>query len=513
MSLRWAAVLLFIALEARADDLDKALRTIKAADLQKHQVVLASDAFEGREAGSEGGHKAALYISELLSKWGLEPGGQDDTWFQPFGGEVTYGDLAEANALRVYKDRTMRSCDLYKLNESLMPLRVGRAGTATGEIVFAGYGITAPEYEYDDYKGLKAKEAIVLVLDHEPQERDASSRWNGEKPTKYCDWEHKISNAERNGAAALMIVLDPVNHEERGIPEHDGLRWPGDVKEAKCRIPVVYLTADAAEGLAKLASKSLKQLQHEIDTTGKPRAFRVARPAKLSVAYRGLPGKGQKNIVAIWRGTDRPDEYVVIGAHYDHVGFGRAGSNGKAGEIHNGADDNASGTCALLEIAEALAVARPRRSIVCIWFDAEEKGLVGSQEWCRKPTVPMEKVVGMINLDMIGRNEVRDIKVGVEGGTHPKYPKLAALMREAERVFQVRFDWDTIINQNLIQRSDHWNFMQAGVPATFLSGGLHGDYHTERDDADKINYPKEELIGRIVLWLAHRMAAMEGALK
>ncbi len=510
------ALLLAAAASLRADDLDKALKSIRAMDLQKHQMYLASDELEGREAGTDGGHKAALYITEHLQKWGFEPGGEEGGWFQPFGGSITYGDLAEANSLRIYKDRTMKSNEIYKLNDTLMPLRTCKAGSAVGDIVFAGYGITAPEHDYDDYKGLKVKDAIVMVLDHEPQEKDAASKWNGDKPTKYSEWDHKITNAQKNGAAAVMIAMDPVNHAERGLPKFEDLQWPADRKLAKYDLPVVYLSMDAADAVAKAASKSLKQLQQEIDKDLKPKSFRVTRPSKLSVAYKGAPGKGQKNIIGVWRGTDEKlrDEYVVIGAHYDHVGYGRFGSNGgKAGQIHNGADDNASGTCTLLEVAEAVSQIKAKRSIIVMWFDAEEKGLVGSKAWCDRPTVGIDKVVGMLNLDMVGRNDAKDIKVGVEGGDSPKFAKLVQLMRDAEKTFQMRFDWDYVHDQQLMQRSDHWSFMEKGVPATFFTGGLHADYHTERDDPEKINYPKEELIGKIAFWMAHRMATMDGTLK
>lgn len=510
-------VLLALETACFADDLEKAAKTIRAADLQKHQVVLASDEYEGREAGSDGGHKAALYIVEQLQRSGLEPGGDDGTWFQPFGEGGTFESLEESNALRVFRDAAMKSSDVFRLKQGMAPLAISRAGTATGPIVFAGYGITAPEYGYDDYQGQKVKDAIVLVLDHEPQEKDAASRWNGDKPTKYSEWSHKIETAQKNGAAALLIVLDPLHHSGRGLPAEPGLSWPPENRNGTAAIPVAYLSLDAAETIAKAAGKDLKKLQQEIDQSGKPKGFRLARPAKLSVAYRGQPGRGQKNIVAVRRGKDPKlaSEVVVVGAHYDHVGYGRFGSNsGRAGQIHNGADDNASGTCVLLEIAEALAGLQPMRTIALIWFDGEEKGLLGSKEWVRRPTIPGATIVSMLNLDMVGRNDLRDVKVGIEETPQgPKYPRFAAVLREAERQFRVSFDWRYMDNQKLLQRSDQWSFMEAGVPAAFFTGGLHGDYHTERDDWDRINYPKEELIGRIVLWTAYRIAGLDGAVR
>ncbi len=515
------AALVVIAGTVHADDFDKALKAIRAGDIQKHQMILASDAYEGRESGAEGGHKAAMYIVDHLAKLGFEPGGQDGSWFQGLTGSITFGDMNESNYLKIFRDKSLKDSEVYKLNEAFVPMRTCRAGVAQGEIVFAGYGITAPEYTHDDYKNLKVKDCIVLVLDHEPQEKDAASAWNGDKPTKYSDWKYKIANAEEHGAIAVMIVMDPLNHDEPGLPKFEEFQWPADARLATCKLPVVYVTRACADALAKAAAtKPVKDLQADIDK-GFQKSFRVSRPCKLSVAYKGPVGKGQKNILALWRGSDEKlkEEYVVIGAHYDHVGYGKWGSNGgKAGQIHNGADDNGSGTSTLLDVAESVVMTKFKRSILLMWFDAEERGLNGSKAWCGSPTVRVDSVVGMLNLDMIGRNDVKDIKVGVERNgqgvqAEPKYPKLVKLMEDAEKTFGLQFDWKYVEDQQLMQRSDHWSFMQVGVPATFFTGGLHGDYHTERDDPEKINYPKEELTGKIAFWMANRMANMEGNLK
>lgn len=507
-------LLLLLLLVSPKDDLDKGMKTIKAGDIQKHQVYLASDELEGRDSGSDGGHKAAIYITEHLAKCGFRPGASDGGWFQPFGGGGSYGPVDEANYLHFAKDSSWSKYEVYKFNEHVVPFKGSHCGAPKGSVVFAGYGITAAEFEYDDYRGLKVKDAIVLVLDHEPQEKDATSRWNGDKPTKYSDWSHKIEAAVKAGAAALLIVIDPANHPDEKIPKHEEIAWPGD-KEPKYGIPVVYVSPELGQALAKAAGKDLKAVQAEIDKDAKPRNFRVPRPAKLSVSMKGYPGKGTKNIVAVWPGTDEKlkDEVVVLGAHYDHVGYGRQGSNGGSGKIHNGADDNGSGTSTLLDVAEAFKEVKLKRTVVLLWFDAEEKGLVGSKAWCDSPTVPAASIVFMINLDMVGRNDIKKILVGVEKDPQktPKYPKVVTLLNEAERRFGIAFDMSGA--DDLIQRSDHWSFMQKGVPAVFFTGGLHGDYHTDRDDVEKINFPKEELIGKIAFFLAHKMANAPGTLK
>lgn len=201
-------------------------------------------------------------------------------------------------------------------------------------------------------------------------------------------------------------------------------------------------------------------------------------------------GQSRRNVVARWPGTSS-EEYVVLGAHYDHLGR-------KGEAIYPGADDNASGTSAVLEVAGAIAWSRFRRSVVCIWFDEEENNLTGSRWWTDHPTLPLDRCFAMLNCDMIGRNETTKIFCGVEknGSREPKYPKWAAEVRTVESRFGAKFDWTEF--DPYLQRSDHWPFMEKGVPALFFTGGLHADYHGEGDRIEKINFPKEELIGKIL---------------
>lgn len=496
--MRTLNALLLAGLLFQSDDFKKGVDTIKAADIQKHQVYIASDDLAGRDAGSDGGHKAALYIAEKCQEYGLEPAGESGTWFQPFGGGGSEGAIEDANLLKIFKDTTLKAADEFKLNAGFMPLKVSKAGAVSGQIIVAGFGITAPENDYDDYKGLKLKGEIAVVMDGKIPSADP--KWTDEKAAKYGEWAHKIEAATAAGAGAVVIVAGDE------LPKRDDLAWPGD-KEPGTKIPAVVVTKAVGAAICKAGSKDLAKVREEIATAGKPRSFRVTKPAKLQVSHRGLPGKGTKNICAIWRGSDEKlrDEYIVIGAHYDHVGMGEQGSRGGQGKVHNGADDDASGTCALLDIAQALPQIKPKRSVVCLWFDAEEKGLVGSREWTGKPTLPIDKCVFMIQLDMIGRNETTKILAGVEKTAKtPKYDKLAKLMGQAEAKFGLKFDWDGA--DELIQRSDHWNFMTKGIPAVFFTGGLHADYHTDKDDVEKINFAKEELIARIAFWLMHKVA-------
>lgn len=508
MNLRYLAVLVLsvVALAPQSAEIDAALKTIKAADIQRHQVYLASDELEGREAGSEGGHKAALHIAAHLAGLGFEGGGTDSGYFYPFGGGGAMGELADANFVRVYKDPAKRASDQFKLGVALSPYSKSRQGSATGPVVVAGFGITATEYAYDDWKAPGVKGAIVLVLDGEPQEADEASKFDGAKPTKYSDTEHKIQMAEKAGAAALLIA------SREGLPKRTEFTWPPEVKPEPVKIPVALISAELAE---RLAGKPLKNLRSDIDGDLKPRSFKGAPLVEISVSMKPLMGKGKKNVIGIWRGKDSKlkDEYIVIGAHYDHVGRGQGrGGMGKKGEVHNGADDNASGTSTLLDIAEAIRETKPKRSIIVMWFDEEEGGLVGSKQWCSNPTVPMDMIVAMINVDMVGRNAVTKLASGVEKEAgKPKYPKLVTVLAKAEKKFRLQFDWNEA--DEYVQRSDQWNFMEKGVPAVFFFGGMHADYHRDTDDVEKINFQKEELVGKIIFWIAYQIATTDQYMK
>lgn len=481
-----------------ASEIDKARKTIKAQDIQRHQAFLASDELEGREAGTDGGHRAAMHIADHLAALGIEGGASDGGYFQCFGGGNAMGEMTEVNYARQFKDAARKTFEEFKYGEDFAPHARSRGGAIEASLVFAGYGITASEHEYDDWKGAGAKGAVALVLDGEPQEADAASKFDGAKPTKYSDLAHKIEMAEKAGAVALLVA------SREGLAKRAEFAWPPPADAAPARIPVALVSAAAAD---KLAGKPLADVRTAIDSELKTKTFKATKPVGLAVSARPRPGKGTKNVLGLWRGTDSKlkTEFVVIGAHYDHVGKTGYGSRTGKKEIHNGADDNASGTSTLLDLAEALVLTKPKRSVLLIWFDAEEKGLVGSKHWCDSPTVPIESVAAMFNMDMVGRNERLKIMVGVEkDGKDAKYAKLAALLGEGEKHFKLRFDWSGA--DEFIQRSDHWHFMEKGVPAAFFFGGLHADYHTENDDVQKINFQKEELIGQLVFWLACRTA-------
>jgi hypothetical protein len=272
------------------------------------------------------------------------------------------------------------------------------------------------------------------------------------------------------------------------------------IRAADLKTDQVYLASDELEGResgSEGGRKAAQYISNQCEKLG-------LRGADITGSTFFVPfssaGKDRINVLAMRPGSDErlKSEFVVVGAHYDHLGRGQGADEGK---IFHGADDNASGASLLLALAKAASRTDFRRTVVFLWFDGEEKGLLGSKAWTEHPTLSLSSCVAMVNCDMVGRNDLKMVQVCVERNEkgEPRYPAWASAIREAGAKFDVTFDWSGA--DDLIRRSDHWPFMSRGIPAVFFTGGLHADYHTERDLVDRINFQKEELIGKIVFTL------------
>ncbi len=495
----------------------EAAASITEARARAHVDFLASDLLAGRATPSHGLDVAAAYISSHFARVGLEPGGANGGWFQGF--PVLKEVQLSASALSI-EGAGGTAARAFQQDKDFTPFPFTGSGSAAGALVFAGYGITAPNEEYDDYAGVDARGKVVLVLRHEPREREDGEAFSGRRTTRHSYFTTKVRNAVGHGAAALLVVDDPLNHDE---PERLEGRWPatGGESGAYGDLPVIQLSRATAEAL--LGGRDLKKLQSEIDGALEPKSFEV-EGARVSVAaeVKRVMGEG-KNVIGILRGSD-PEakaEHLVFGAHYDHVGerdaHGGAGFPGQIGEagkdgdlIHNGADDNASGTAALLETARAFAESglRPRRTVVFVAFAGEELGLVGSQHYVKSPVGgPLEKTVAMINLDMVGRNANGQIYLG--GNLSP------ALERAIEGAnAKVGFKTSRMREEGPGGgTSDHWSFQRAGVPAAFFFSGFHDDYHRVSDHADKIVAAKVAGVARLTFFAALAVADDPGAVR
>jgi aminopeptidase YwaD len=452
-----------------------------AAELSPTEYIgyvkyLASEDMRGRETGSPELEKAAAYIRDQLRSMHLKPL-SGDSYYQDF--EVTTSArLGAQNQVTYTVNRQKKTL---KFQQDFVPLNVSSAGKVSGEVVFAGYGITAPEYNYDDYAGLDVKDKIVLVLRHEPQEFDEKSVFEGKVYTAHSQIFAKASNAKIHGAKALLMVNDVAAHPDDG----DKLEKFGTTAgPANGGIEFAQLKAEVAENWMQSAGKSLAAIEAAIDKDLHPQSF--AFPASLAVEVAidiRREVKTVHNVGAYIPGDT--DEYVILGAHYDHLGLGEQFSLAPslAGTVHPGADDNASGTAGVIELAHWFShEPKHKRGMLFLAFAGEELGLLGSSYYVNHPILPLANAVAMINMDMIGR--IRDRKIYVGGvGTGTTF---AELLKEVGQHHDFQAD---ATERGGYGSSDHTSFTTKQVPVLFFFSGLHADYHKPSDTWDKIDAP------------------------
>jgi len=437
---------------------------------------LASENMRGRATGSPELEKAAGFIRDKFRSLKLDPI-SGDSYYQDF--EVTtsakLGNQNEIAYSTAGKKETLR------FNQDFVPFNLSSAGKVSGEAVFAGFGITAPEYNYDDYAGLDVKDKIVIVLRHEPQEFDDKSVFDGRVYTAHAQIFSKASNAKLHGAKAVLLVNDVAAHPS----DSDDLeKFGGTAGPANAGIEFVQVKAAVVDHWLKPTGKSLSSLETVIDKDLHPVSF--ALPADLHLDMDVDIRREVKTVhnVGAYLPGETP-EYVIIGAHYDHLGLGEQFSLAPslAGTVHPGADDNASGTAGVLELAHWFShEPKHKRGIMFLTFAGEELGLLGSSYYVNHPLLPTSNAVAMINMDMIGR--IRDNKVYVGGvGTGTTF---APLLKEAAH----RHDFDAdVTERGGYGSSDHTSFTTKQIPVLFFFSGLHADYHKPSDTWDKINAP------------------------
>jgi len=440
---------------------------VSAAEFLWEAAWLSDDARGGRDTASEGGRAAADWIAARMKAMGLEAPEGAPGYRRPwdFQGEI----VKEGCSLEILEGREILP---FPLETGFTVLMGSTKEAIEAPVVFAGYGITAGDLKYDDYAGLDCKGKIVVVLRHEPREKDAKARWNGDRATPHASFFAKEAAARAAGAAALVVVNDPLNHAEDVLKVGDTGGGPSGT------LPVVLAKRAFAEEVLKGSGYTLETVQKAIDEADAPVAVK-APPlrARLSLATRMVTAD---NLCGVLRGTDPKlrDEWIVVGAHYDHVGLGYGGGLNPRlyGQIHNGADDNASGTAAMLEVAEAFALGKKptRRSLLFLAFSGEEKGLLGSLAWVKSPLVPVDRIAAMVNLDMVGRYRpgMLDVIAAESGST-----LMEAVDKTAEGLgLEYRHTNEGITD------SDGFSFFRAKVPTVFFFTGLHDEYHRPADD-------------------------------
>jgi len=505
---------------------------------------LSSDELEGRGPGTDGINKAADYIASHFRRLGLKTDSYDGTPFQRFeiATDIKLGKPAD-NRLQLTgpsnDNETTEATDL-TLGFDFNPLAIGASGECQGDLIFVGYGIQAPELDYDEYANLEVKGKVVVILRKEPQQSDADSPFDGTKSSRHATFRSKISQAFQHGASAVIMVNDATesakhlsglkhalsqyagqlaaeqqlfskneNPTEDDLTKHNQalaeissnitdtaseLNGDGDAiltfdtagnNTTRKSMPVFFARRAVIEPMILQAfGKSLTEIETEIDASLKPIVGAITNWTATGEASLLQTKTEVKNVVGILEGVgELKDETIVVGAHYDHLGYGGSGSLAPwTKEIHNGADDNSSGTSALLEIAQQLASRKTpsRRRIVFIAFSAEERGLIGSDRYVKEPLIALHKTIAMVNLDMVGR--LTDNKLIVTGtGTSDVWEPLLDKLNETAKFEMTR-------KPEGVGPSDHQSFYLKDIPVLHLFTGLHEFYHRPSDDFKTINF-------------------------
>jgi len=441
--------------------------SVTVGELKKHVSYLASDELKGRLTGTEGDSLAAVYIHNELKDYGLVPLSGDG--FQRFRvtDKIIYGP---ANSLLI----NGTSC---KMETDFTPFAFSENNSFTGEVVFAGYGfdINEDSLKWNDYAGIDVKGKIVMILRADPEIEKNKSPF-----IKYSRDRDKVLQAKDMGASAVLLVSGKVfDSEDKFEPLAKG--------EQSVGIPAFRISRKVANTILEPKKLLIEDLEKKLNEQRKPESFTigVSVSGHSDVIQTTVP---TRNVVMVIPGSDQvlKNEYVVIGAHFDHLGMGGLGSGSRVPDtvaIHHGADDNASGVGMMLELAEELA-AKPqshKRSIAVVAFSGEEEGLLGSKRFVDNPLIDLNKVNAMINLDMVGRlTDSTKLQIGGVG-TSDQFRKMITALCDT-----------TIMKLSLSEEgygpSDHASFYGKNIPVLFVTSGAHLDYHTPADTWDKINY-------------------------
>ncbi len=440
-----------------------------------HLKFLASDELQGRAPGTEGSAKAAEYIIAQYKAAGCQPAGTEG-WLQPF--EVRNGKRIEDHEASFRIDGVSGD---WQLRRDWIPFPFSEYGDIEGPLAFAGYGIRAKKFGYDDYADFDAEGKVLLIFRYEPRADDPDADFGGETPSRHALFVRKVNLAAKQGAKALLVV-NPPSHD----PDRDVL-YPFTVfnSQPTYQLPMVHISRKLATAiLSKAGLPDLATLEKQL----KEHHGHQSRDLDLQVHIRtGLKPNmiTAANILALVPGDGSTDEYIVVGAHRDHLGLvpRQFQSGDQTPVIHNGADDNASGTAFIIELAKAAARGPTlRRNVLFISFDAEEMGLVGSRYFVNHPTVPLEKIRAMLNFDMVGRLNLN--KYSVFGTSS------AVEFEELVDRYNEQAGLDCRLSSGMVGGgSDHAPFLRKHIPALFAFTGMHRQYHRPEDDWELIDAP------------------------
>lgn len=465
---------------------------VTVEELQSQIKYLSSDSLKGRMTGSDGDSLAAEFIRSELASYGFTPLAGDG--LQRF--KVTKRVVAGKENAVSTGDRD------FLAEEDFTPMAFSSNGTLDAEVVFAGYGfnINGDSLKWNDYRNVDVKSKWVLILRADPETDD-----NGSPFIPFSADRDKALLAKDMGAAGVLMVSGKVYDAE---DKFDALNTEGFSVD----IPVLRIKRQVADYIISKSGNSIESLEKKLNTSRKPASFITGISVK---------GKAEiiketsvtRNVIMVLQGEDEQlkDEYIVIGAHYDHLGMGGPGSSSRAVDtvgVHHGADDNASGVAMMLELAEKFALTKGshKRSIICVAFSGEELGLLGSKYFVENPGADLSRVNAMLNLDMLGRlNETNSLQVAGTGTANG----LKDLIYSKSDTSEIKL----ILSPEGYGPSDHSSFYGKNIPVLFYSTGAHLDYHTPADTWDKIDYEAMVKISSLIFSMAEELASSESRLQ
>ena len=512
----------------------KGLESINADDLKRHMLFLASDELEGRDTGEPGLQIAARYLAVQAEAIGLKALDEDKDYMQAFIIEEKAYDRDNSHISIVSPDS---SSEVFSEPFYMFPTPPGDHKLIEGEVVFAGYGINDEEHSYNDFKDIDIQDKIVLIMNRAPMnEEGTEAQFDNAKWSEMQNFQYKMQNIMSQQPKAVMLVMDPKSGMQsiedinpavaKYLSKSRGLK-DEDAEPGSFNMPgFIMIHRHVADGLLAKAGKNLKDLQIEIDRNLKPQSFPVEGMLLKIELKMETSDLEVHNVFGLIEGSDpaMKEEVVIYTAHYDHVG-----TDGQGG-VFNGADDNASGTVALIEIAEAFKREKkaPKRSIGILWVTAEEIGLYGSQYFADNPLVPRKNIAAVINLDMVGRTKTKEDElsersgltiqgvdsVKVIGGLQSKILMETNEKSLAESGIVGNYQYNNLTDPNrYFYRSDHVNFAMKNIPVLFYSTGTHSDYHMLEDEEERIDYPTFLKMTRFCFKAGHNVAQYNGMIE
>lgn len=510
------------------------IKVIDKLDLQENITYLASDDLKGRAVGTDENLAAARYVAKKFYEFGLTPyddltnpiklrnpkkkeikkSGENlppdfyDDFFQRFYLKESKLNQVSSRLSIFKKNDTSEKAYHYNCTQDfIIDYGSNKSISINGPLVFLGFGIDKQESGYYDYltdagKIIDVKNKIVIVIDGYPQQDDSSSYFNKSKNKGIKSIKQKARTAYENGAIAVLVAQSPIVKQPQFGIKIESLsnafsRSDFSLPEVSLKesIPIIYISNEVLTDIFSGSGYNCSEVVGSIQKNIRSNSFELKNISANIEIVNDTKIVMTQNVIGFREGTDPvlKNEYVIVGAHYDHVGVGNFGAmNSKdKGEIHNGADDNASGTAGLIELVEAFSKVKTKRSLIFIGFSAEETGIHGSKHYAyQNPLKPIENTVGMVNLDMIGRNDTSIVWIG--GIFYSSDMK--TLVEEAN----TKIGFELLYNVGLLTfGSDQGPFIKKEVPSIFFFSGLHDDYHTPNDAADKIDFYKTEKVSKL----------------